>query len=116
MRICIVGAGNIGIASAVDLSLKHSVVLLSKKADLPNEFIRIDYDKTIKSNTIKTTNNAKEALCNADIVFVTLPSFLIDDFLRVNEAYFAPPPPPTLCHTTAKNHHLCHRIRQQGAF
>lgn len=114
MRICIVGAGNIGIASAVDLSLKHSVVLLSKKADLPNEFIRIDYDKTIKSNTIKTTNNAKEALCNADIVFVTLPSFLIDDFLRANETYFAPP--PTLCHTTAKNHHLCHRIRQQGAF
>lgn len=91
MRICIVGAGNIGIASAVDLSLKHSVVLLSKKADLPNEFIGIDYDKTIKSNTIKTTNNAKEALCNADIVFVTLPSFLIDDFLRANETYFAPP-------------------------
>lgn len=91
MRICIVGAGNIGIASAVDLSLKHSVVLLSKKTNLPNEFIRIDENKTIKSQTIKATNNAKEALCNADIIFITLPSFLIDDFLRANEAYFAPP-------------------------
>lgn len=106
MRICIVGAGNIGVASAVDLSLKHSVVLLSKKADLPNEFIRIDENQTIKSKAIKATNNAKDALCNADIVFVTLPCFLIDDFLRANETYFAPPP----------NRHLCNRIRQQGAF
>lgn len=91
-HICVVGAGNIGIATAIDLSKKYSVILLSKKASknttknahrakLPNYFQRIDANNIIQSNFIEITSDFNFAFKKASIVIVTLPSFLMKDFI-----------------------------------
>lgn len=86
-NICIIGAGNIGIACAVELSLNtdYSVFLLTKKAKLlPNHFKMINTDSTLEmeSNYISVTDDNKVALKNADVVIVTLPSFLIESIIN----------------------------------
>lgn len=83
-NICIIGGGNIGIACAVELSLKnkYSVTILTSKASrMNNSFTMIDTDtgnKTV-SGFINVTDDYSKALENADIVLVTLPSFMIED-------------------------------------
>lgn len=50
-KVCIVGGGNIGIACAVDLSLKKefSVIIYTHKAkNLPNYFTKVDTDKNLE--------------------------------------------------------------------
>ena len=69
-NICIIGAGNIGIACAVELSLNtdYSVFLLTKKAKLlPNHFKMINTDSTleIESNYIYVNDDNKVELKNS---------------------------------------------------
>lgn len=91
-KVCIVGGGNIGIACAVDLSLKKefSVIIYTHKAkNLPNYFTKVDTDKNleVKSNFIEMTDDANIAFNGASIVLVTLPSFLIENFVKEVAAY-----------------------------
>ncbi len=90
-NICIIGAGNIGIAAAVDISQNesYSVTLLSSHANnLSNIFTKIDplNDEKIVSKKINVTDDYNIALSNSDLVIVAIPSFLIKDVLsRVAE-------------------------------
>ncbi len=86
-NITIVGAGNIGLASAVDISQNdiYTVTLLSTRAEsLLNDFSKIDFEtgKIIKGKNIKLTADYKEAFLECDAAIVTLPSFLIKDFVK----------------------------------
>lgn len=91
-KVCVVGGGNIGIACAVDLSLKKefSVIIYTHKAkNLPNYFTKIDTYKNleVKSNYIEMTDDANAAFNNTSIVLVTLPSFLIENFVKEVAVY-----------------------------
>lgn len=101
-RICIVGAGNIGIAIAVDLSLKtkYQILLLTRQSTQKSfnlkkslmgggssnfygcYFQRLDDNKTIQSNFVYVTHDANLAFEWADIIIITLPSFLIENFVN----------------------------------
>lgn len=86
-KICVVGAGNVGIALAVDISVisGKEVILLTQKTDLlSTDFVKIDSDtgKICKSNKIRVTSDYKIGIENADIVFITLPSFLIESCVK----------------------------------
>lgn len=91
-NICIIGGGNIGIACAIEISLNknYTVTLLSSKADkMPNNFkmINTDNQKELISDSINVTNDSKTALKDADIVLVTLPSFLIENIVNIISSF-----------------------------
>lgn len=93
-KISVVGAGNIGISCAVDISQNKNldIYLYTSKADIiDNELFMIDLEnkKTLKGQNIHITFNEKEAFENAELIIITLPSFLISDFIRQIEK-FAP--------------------------
>lgn len=86
-KITIVGAGNIGIACAVDLSKStdNVVTVYTHKA---NKFgsclkkIDMDTNEVVTSDSVFITDNKEKAFSNCDIVIVTLPSFLIENFVN----------------------------------
>ena len=92
IKICIIGGGNVGVATAVDLSQnnKLSIVLISSKADklFDKELSFIDSysNKILKGNNIKVTADYSE-LKNADLVIVTIPSFCIPDLKKKMNQY-----------------------------
>lgn len=82
-NICIIGAGNVGIALAVDITQKKEFnvrILTSRAQDLPVVYEKNDIDKNIKltSNNLKVTNDYNEALEDIDLIFITVPSFMIE--------------------------------------
>lgn len=83
MNITIVGAGNIGTQFAVHCAEKgHSVtVYTSKPGKIAKElYIVNEYGKEIHCGTIKcATNDAAAAFESADLVFVTVPAFCMQD-------------------------------------
>lgn len=86
-NICIIGAGNIGVACAFDISLNdnYSVTIFSKRANtLPSKFTKINsLDNTEKeSNPIIVTNDEEIAFKNAEIILVTVPSFMTDTVVK----------------------------------
>lgn len=91
-KVCVVGAGNVGVALAIDISVKtgREVTLLTKKNDLESqEFFKVDSDtgKRYTSNKIRVTSDYKVAIEEADFVFVTLPSFMVESCMKEINRY-----------------------------
>jgi hypothetical protein len=86
-NICIIGAGNIGVAAAAAISQNNqfNVTLLSSRAkDLSCPLKKIDTDSNteILGNNIFLTDDYQDALKNCDLVIVTVPSFLIKNVIE----------------------------------
>lgn len=82
-NICIIGAGNVGIACAVDFSLNYecNISVLSSKANtLSSSFKIVDTDTNEKriGKKIAITYDYKKALEDADLVVITVPSFCVE--------------------------------------
>lgn len=89
-KITIVGAGNIGIACAVDLSktTDNIVTVYTHKANKIDGCLKkidMDTNEVLTSDSVIITDSKEKAFANCDIVIVTLPSFLIENF--VNDIY-----------------------------
>lgn len=97
MNITIVGGGNVGTQFAVHCSSKgHKVVVFtSKYAQFQKELSVIDEDdKVLLTGKIHcATNDPHIAFENADLIFITLPAFCIDDVadLIIKNALKKPP-------------------------
>lgn len=86
-KICIIGAGNIGVAVAVDLVSHNdiSVVLLSSHLNPGIEtfkYIDSTTNEIIIGNNVFVTSDYKEALEDCDLLIITVPSFLIKDVMH----------------------------------
>ncbi len=92
MKVCIVGAGNIGLvfASVVSLSGEHEVVVFTKREiDFSKfEFCDTENSKAVTGLNIVCCADPAEAFSNADYVFCTYPAFLRKTFLEENAPYF----------------------------
>lgn len=82
-NICIIGAGNVGIACAVDLSLNAAcnITILTSKANTLSKTFKIidtDTDETRIGKNIAVTSDYNQALSSADFVVVTVPSFCVE--------------------------------------
>ncbi|MCL1996113.1 MAG: NAD/NADP octopine/nopaline dehydrogenase family protein [Defluviitaleaceae bacterium] len=92
MNITVVGGGNLGSLLSAKLSLKKDVfvtLLTSNPSNFSGYIEVIDEEKRthFRSNKIFITNDYVAALCNADIVLCTLPSFLREDFIKKSSVY-----------------------------
>ncbi|MBR5473411.1 MAG: NAD/NADP octopine/nopaline dehydrogenase family protein [Clostridia bacterium] len=87
MNITIVGAGNIGTQIAVHCASKgHKVIIYTSKCDLFSKDLKIvnELGETFLSGEIDcATCDAPHAFCNADLVFVTVPAFYMQDTAKV---------------------------------
>lgn len=83
MNITIVGAGNIGTQFAVHCAEKgHNVILFSSKPEKINKTLSIvnENGQTIHSGQISSaTSEPVKAFSTADLIFITLPAFCIED-------------------------------------
>lgn len=93
MKICIVGAGNIGLvlASTIALLKEHEVVIYTHKEFDASKltFEDAENDKEYDNLDISVETNMEKALANADYVFCTYPAFLRKDFIEKSKAYYA---------------------------
>jgi hypothetical protein len=85
--ICIIGGGNIGMALAAEIgkNTKAKITLLtSKSSAFGKTILSIDTDKnkSVSGELFLATNDYEEALAGADVVFVTVPAFIIQDVTR----------------------------------
>jgi hypothetical protein len=80
MKIGIIGAGNIGTALAADLAQRHCVKLYSSRA---HKFSgKVKYVDSITNSNFDSqiefvSDRYEDVVCDADIVFVCLPTYLI---------------------------------------
>lgn len=86
-KICIIGAGNIGIPIAVDFSYNdnYEVFLYTKKECLKTKrlsYYDIDSGKTVESKDLIITDVLSEACNNSNLIIVTYPSFLIENLIK----------------------------------
>lgn len=91
-KVCIIGAGNVGISLAVDISASSvkDIVLLTTKNELSSkEFTKIDSDsgKIFKTSRINVTTDYGKGIEGSDIVFITLPSFMIESCVKEVSKY-----------------------------
>lgn len=85
MKICVIGGGNIGTAVAADLAGKNQVTVLTGHPEKWRKRLSsYDTEKQITVHTVleKVTGNAEEALVNAEVVFLTVPSFLTETAIQ----------------------------------
>ena len=80
-KVVIIGGGNVGVAAAVDISqnVQFKVVLFSSHANkIVGELCKIntDTEERIFAKNVLVTSDCKLALVSADIVIVTVPSFV----------------------------------------
>lgn len=78
-NVCVVGGGNTGVALAVDISQRKNVTLLTSKAGCMQsvlEKLDTDTSEIQYGRNIKVTASFQEAYKNADMIVVTLPSFV----------------------------------------
>lgn len=94
MKITIVGAGNMGLAIAGWLSLKHQydVVLYTQKNMLENgRFMVADIEQDallcVDAMNIEVTASKERAFTGADVVLCTYPAFIRKQFIKDNEQY-----------------------------
>ena len=85
MKVCIVGAGNIGLAMASDISLSHKaevVVYSHSEIDMAN-LVFEDKETGLIANGVPATSTCdlEYALDGADYVFCTYPAFLRRGFI-----------------------------------
>ena len=81
MRITVIGGGNIGTLMAAEISCKgHEVTVYTSKPQLWKNRIEV-YDGAdnliLLSDDIKITSSYKDALSDAEVIFITLPSHLL---------------------------------------
>ena len=92
MKICIVGAGNIGLvlASTIALLKKHEVVIYTHKEFDVSKLVFEDVEngKEYTNLDIKIETDLKKALDNANYVFCTYPAFLRKDFIKESKEYY----------------------------
>ena len=91
-KVCIIGAGNIGVAIAVDLSLNENItvtILTSRAKDLNKDFMRIDSETNEKfvGKDIQVTDDYLKALDDCDLLIITVPSFLIKNIIDQVQDY-----------------------------
>lgn len=87
MNITVVGGGNIGTQFAVHCAAKgHNVIIYTRNPTLFDKKLEIvDEKKEILLSGIiqKCTNDNIEAFANAELIFITVPSFCIDDIAKI---------------------------------
>lgn len=82
MRITIVGMGNVGTQLAVHCAANgHNVVAYTTTPEIVNQHLCIVDENgkiTLEGRIEKATNDPKEAFENVELVFVTMPAFLME--------------------------------------
>ena len=91
-NICIVGAGNVGVSCAVDLSIRTdcTITIFSSKAEaLTTDFKLFDIDsgKTFIGKNIKVTSDYKTAFEDANFIIVTVPAFVTETIMKIISDY-----------------------------
>lgn len=85
MKICVVGAGNIGLAlvSVLAVNNKHDIVLYTNKEVESSKLIFKDLEKNINYENLNfaVESNLELALENSDYIFCTYPAFLRKKFI-----------------------------------
>lgn len=90
MKVTIIGGGNIGTAIACYLPKNVEVVIISSKPRIWNNILTYTDKVTKESYESKidlVTNDYKEAINNSDVIFITHPSFLIEDTINSISPY-----------------------------
>ncbi len=92
MNICVIGGGNIGTYLAAYTSLKDDVrvwMYTSKPGNFASSIELIEEEKNIihNVNLYCVTNDLEDAVKNADIIFITYPSFMIGELLEEINPY-----------------------------
>lgn len=94
MNITIVGAGNIGTQFAVHCAEKlHNVIVYGSKPQLVNRnLVIVDGHGNVihKGQIYKATDNAMEAFANADLIFITMPSYCMEQIANVILPFASP--------------------------
>ena len=93
MKITIIGGGNIGILMASEMSKLASVYVYSSKYAAWNSHVDVfdnEDNYLFTSEKIVFVNNLKIAVENADVVFVTYPSYLFDSLSIQLSLYLLP--------------------------
>ena len=92
MKICIIGAGNIGLVLASTLALhkKHEVVVYTHKKFDTSKLIFEDAESGEKHSNldIKVETDLEKALDNTKYVFCTYPAFLRKKFIEESKNYY----------------------------
>ena len=91
-KVCIVGGGNIGTAMCYYVKQNQNCYLTLLCSDSNKISNIIEYQDRVTDfydefSIDKVTSDYKEALENADVIFVTLPSFLTGDFIKKAEPF-----------------------------
>lgn len=92
MNILIVGGGNIGsyLIATLSENKNNNVTLYTSKPELFNEKFEIIEEKdnsTRLSGSFVSTNNLEEASKDADLILITLPTFMANNFLTELSKY-----------------------------
>ena len=93
MKICVIGGGNIGTAIAADLARKNQVTMLTgHPTNWKKELFSHDTDTGEGFQAILNdiTDSAEKEVKDAQVVFLTVPSFLMEQEIRRCEPYLAP--------------------------
>jgi hypothetical protein len=86
-RICIIGGGNIGMALAVELgqNIEAQIIILTSKSNIfSRKLISVDpiENTTLSSDIFLITDDYDDALRDIDLLFVTVPAFLVADVIK----------------------------------
>lgn len=88
IKVCIVGAGNIGLCMAGEMALSgNDVTVYTNSPFDPSQFELIDEERNIKSNglDVRCESNLEIALRDKDYVFCCYPAFLRRSFIAEAE-------------------------------
>jgi hypothetical protein len=85
-RICIIGGGNIGLALAVEMGKNKNIeiiILTSKYKIFCDTITSIDINTDISNSTrpFLVTDDYSKAFLDVDMIFVTIPAFLIKNII-----------------------------------
>lgn len=93
MIICVIGGGNIGTTLSAELAYlnpEKAVRLLTSKPDLFNksiEVIDVERDTSFSGTLDVISDDPEKVVADADVIFITTPSFLIEETLQKIKGY-----------------------------
>ena len=94
MNITVVGGGNVGTLLAGEFTSKgHKVTIYTRDVTKWSNIITVldrDTEKEYRYSPYLITDDAKEAVSNADIIFITIPSLAIKKFIMSCYEYIKP--------------------------
>ena len=94
MKVTVVGAGNIGTQFAAHCAAKgHEVtVYTSKPGKIARDLLVVGNDgkSIVKGSIHAATNDPETAFSSAELVFVTMPAYCLDDLSAILERYVQP--------------------------